>query len=542
MGRFHTFSKRISLPMRELFCLIACFLIVLGCKMPQDHSQSTLWVHADTTVTTYGPYIPIKLPIRKGVKISNPIQLSKGPGGYIFGTNQTGEVYALLDSDGDGLEDSTALYCNVRDFNLRSPSGFASRGDTVYIATAQQIRAFLDTDKDGKADNSWAVFEAIPESGHPYEWTSALTIGPDGWLYCALATDSWNAAPSPDPMGYRGAILRLSPDGKVVERIATGVRSVYGISFNRQGDLFFTDNEGGGNPNEELNLLRKDGFYGHNPAKYPHDSAIPPAYVLQTEVAPSGIAFNGTDNDFGGSAGNLFVAYYGPGERWNRGAIARIDIGQDANGGYAYNEIPVADISKISDLEFGRDGSLYVARHGMADYWYNAVYENQGAIYKLIYDPEYTSFATARKQLPSALSPNSVEAGKQLFAEAACLGCHQVDGTTELLGPNLKNIASQFSRSELLEEIMQPSARIKPSMMGQRIVKKDGQVLLGRVVSSGEQELSVMLVGNMVVQVPRSEIMETESVKESLMYEGLLAGMSEAEVNALLDYLVSLSQ
>ena len=536
------FIYRNPLIMRAFVVIVIGSLIFASCKDQKAELQSSSQLYVDTTVTTYGPYIPIKLPIRKGVKISNPIQLSKGPGGHIFGTNQTGEVYALLDSDGDGLEDSTALYCNVRDLGLRSPSGFASRGDTVYIATAQQIRAFLDTDQDGKADKSWAVFEAIPESGHPYEWTSALTIGPDGWLYCALATDSWNAAPSPDPLGYRGALLRVSPDGQVVERIATGVRSVYGIGFNRQGDLFFTDNEGGGNPNEELNLLRKEGFYGHNPAKYPHDSAIPPTYVLQTEVAPSGIAFNATDNDFGGSAGNLFVAYYGPGERWNRGAIARIEIGQDANGGYSYNEIPVADISKISDLEFGSDGSLYVARHGMADYWYNAVYENQGAIYKLVYDPEFTSFATARKELPSALSPNSVEAGKQIFAEAACLGCHQVDGTTELLGPNLKNIASQFSRSELLEEIMQPSARIKPSMMGQRIIKNDGQVLLGRVVSSGEKELSVMLVGNTVVQVPRSDIRETEAVKESLMYEGLLAGMSEAEANALLDYLVSLSQ
>jgi putative heme-binding domain-containing protein len=528
--------------MRAFVVIVVGSFLLTACKDHRPDSQSNLQLHADTTVTTYGPYVAIKLPINKGIKISNPIQLSKGPREVLFAANQTGEVYALHDSDRDGLEDSLALYCNVHDYGLRSPAGIAHRGDTIYVGTSQEIRAFIDTDQDGKADKSWPVIQGIPESGHPYEWTSALTIGPDGWLYCALATDSWNAAPSPDPEGYRGALLRVSPDGKVVERIATGVRSVYGIGFNRQGDLFFTDNEGGGNPNEELNLLRKKGFYGHNPAKYPHDSVIPPAYVLQTEVAPSGIAFNAVDNDFGGSAGNLFVAYYGPGERWNRGAIARIEIRQEANGGYSYNEIPVADISKISDLEFGMDGSLYVARHGMADYWYNAVYENQGAIYKLVYDPEYTSFATARKELPSVLSPNSVEAGKQLFAEAACLGCHQVDGTTELLGPNLKNIARQFSRSELLEEIVNPSARIKPSMMGQRIIKKDGQVLLGRVVSSDEQELSVMLIGNMVVQVPRSEIRETEAAKESLMYKGLLTGMSETDREALLDYLVSLSQ
>jgi putative heme-binding domain-containing protein len=460
----------------------------------------------------------------------------------MYAANQTGEVYSLHDSDRDGLEDSTALYCNIRDFGLRSPSGFAHRGDTVYIGTSQQIRAFLDTDQDGKANRSWPVFEGIPESGHPYEWTSALTFGPDGWLYCALTTDSWNAAPSSDPDGYRGAILRISPDGKIVQRMATGVRSVYGISFNSSGDLFFTDNEGGGNPNEELNLLIKDGFYGHNPSKYSHDSIIHPAYTLRTELAPAGIQFNRMDNDFGGSGGHLFVGYYGPGERWNRGAVARIEITPGGQGQYSFNEIPVADLPKISDIEFGKDGALYVAQHGMSDYWYNAVYENQGGFYKLIYDPNFTSYATFRQKPAEVLSSNTVETGKLLFAEAACLGCHQVDGTRELLGPNLKDIAKQLSRSEILEEIMDPSARIKPSMMGQQVIKNDGQTLLGRVVSSNEQELSIMLIGNSVVQVPRNEIRETREVQESLMYEGLLTGMSESDIEALLDFLVSLSQ
>ncbi len=114
--------------------------------------------HVDTTVAVYGPYVAVKLPITKGVNIANPIQLKLGPEGVLYGANQTGEVYSLRDTDGDGLEDKALLYCNVRDFGLRSPSGFAHRGDTIYIGTAQQIRAFLDTDKDGKADTSWPRF------------------------------------------------------------------------------------------------------------------------------------------------------------------------------------------------------------------------------------------------------------------------------------------------------------------------------------------------------------------------------------------------
>lgn len=527
--------------------LFSCLLLILifffvGCSSPKE-DKPVYQKYRDTTVSVYGPYMAVKLPISNGVKISNPIQLSLGPGGVLYAANQTGEIYTLQDTDHDGFEDMADLYCNVKDYGLRSPSGFAHRGDTIYIGTAQEIRAFLDLDKDGRADTSWTVFDQIPNSEHPYEWTSGLSFGPDGWLYFALASDSWNAAPSADPHGYRGAILRITTDGKKVERVATGIRSVYGMSFNKHGDLFFADNEGGGNPTEELNLLVNGAFYGHNKAKYNIDFIHTPVFNLETEVAPSGILFNQDDNDFGGGAGNLFVAYYGPGERWLRGGLSRVEVTSLAKGKYSFQEFPIADIPKVSDLAFGSDGNLYVASHGKADYWYNVVYENQGSFYKLIHDPDMkTATANIRARKSKTYSKDAIEAGKQLFAERACLGCHQVDGVTELLGPNLKDIGKRMSREEIMEEIMNPSERIKPSMMAVRITRKDGQVVMGRIVSADERQLSLMAVGNHIVTILREEVKLTEDVKKSLMYENLLNGMTDDEKNALLDFLMSLSK
>jgi hypothetical protein len=51
-----------------------------------------------------------------------------------------------------------------------------------------------------------------------------------------------------------------------------------------------------------------------------------------------------------------------------------------------------------------------------------------------------------------------------------------------------------------------------------------------------------MMVGNHVIRIPRSEIIRTEDETKSLMYEGLLTGMSEADKESLLNYIVSLSQ
>jgi putative heme-binding domain-containing protein len=524
--------------------MLTCLVMTTFFRCSQQQETSA-YHNRDTSVKVHGPYYAVRLPLSKGVKPGNPIQISLGPAGVMFAANQTGEVYTLHDSDGDGLEDSTALYVNVHDFGLRSPVGFAHRGDTVYIGTAQGVHVFLDRDKNFQADTSWVFYNQIPQSEHPYEWTSGLAFGPDGWLYCAITTDSWNAAPAFDPEGKRGSIIRISPDGKTAEQVATGIRSVPGMAFNQQGDLFFVDNEGGGNPTEELNRLVRNAFYGHNKKKYPSDSAkiVAAEFDLQSEVAPSSIEFNFAAASFGGSTGDLYVSYYGPGERWTRGAVGRVVVQRDPDGMYTYREYTIAEIPKLSDLAFGNDGNLYLAHHGKADYWYNAVYKDQGGFYKLVYDPQSDAPVNyVKTREPMNFSENSLEKGKQLFAELGCLGCHQVDGTTELLGPNLKEVAKNFSREEILEEILKPSARIKPSLGGVRITKKDGSILYGRVVNSDKDNLSFMLVGNQVVTVPRTDISKMENEKKSLMFEGLLAHVSTDQRDALLDYLMNLSQ
>lgn len=533
-------SKQALYPQTAFYCGIALIMISFFCCSEKADKKEIQYV--DSSVAVYGPYRVIRLPIKKGVKILNPIQLAQGPAGEIFAANQSGEVYRLIDSDGDEIEDEAVLFCNVSENGLRSPGGFTHRGDTIYIGTSQEIRIYLDKNKDGRADTSWTFFDDIPHSDHPYEWTCGMNIGPDGWLYFVLSTDSWNAGASPDPKGYRGAILKISPDGKQVERLATGLRSVYGMRFNQFGDLFFIDNEGGGNQKEELNQFVKNGFYGHNPDKYVgHDGTLNPVHTFKVEVAPAAISFNNNDNDFGGTAGDLFVAFYGPGERWNRGGVGRVKMERQPDGSYKFEEHAVADVPKLSGLVFGKNGALYLAHHGVADYWYNSIRDTTGGFYKILYDESLKNTPVKKRSLNSTdLSAGSIESGKQLFAEQACSACHATEGSTELLGPNLNGVVSRLSRDEILEEIRLPSKIIKPSMGALRITKKDGKVLLGRAVNADESHISLMLVGNNVLKIPRNEIAKTEPDKKSLMFENLLHDLSQEQINSLLDYITSL--
>jgi putative heme-binding domain-containing protein len=531
-------------PIRASFSWIFfASLIGFSCKQNQTGNEMIPLTLQDTSAVMYAPFIPIKLPISKGVKLGNPIQISLGPGNLIYASNQSGEIYTLWDSDHDGYEDSTALYVNVQDYGLRSPVGFASKGDTVYIGTAQQVRAFLDQDGDFVADTSWVFFDQIPESNHPYEWTSGMRFDKAGFLYLTLASDSWNASPSPDPNKYRGAILKVSPDGKSAEKIATGIRSVPAMAFHESGELFFVDNEGGGNPTEELNRLTMYSNYGHNPAKYPEaKDSKGPEYSLISEIAPSGMEFIPANSQFASQGGNLLVSFYGPGERWNRGGLGLISISKSETGEFTYSEETIADIAKISDLAFGADGSLYLAHHGKADYWYNSIFPEEGGFYKIVYDPSLEGKTLPKRELPSKdFSKDELLAGKQLFAEQACLGCHNVTNEEELLGPNLAGIGSRMSRAEILDEINNPSERIKPSMMGVRIFLKDNRQLSGRILNSNEKELTLMQIGNKSIVILREEILKTENIEKSMMYAGLLGGLTEAQQNHLLSYLQSLN-
>lgn len=520
------------------------FISLASCQKPAGETRSfrtTIERHIDTTVTVFGTYAVVKLPVKTGVKVWNPVQVVRGPDDVIYAANHTGEIYSLTDTDGDNLEDHATLYCDVKEQGLRSPASIAFNGRDLYVGTAQEVRIYSDNDGDRKAESNRSFLKDIPHSEHPYEWCSGLTFDPDGNLYLVLTTDSWNAGASPDPYGWRGSILSISADGRKVERFATGVRSVASMVFTEHGDLLFIDNEGGGNPTEELNVALKGHFYGHNPLKFGNPRITEPIFNLETEVAPAGMEFNPAANDFGGTGGDLFIAFYGPGERWNRGAIGHLEITKKSDSVYKVKEFPLAKgIPKVSDLTFGSNGDLYVAHVGRTDYWYQPVDSAEGAFYRLIYAPWVIPSPIEAESQTINSSESTLELGRDLFARAACSACHSVDGKTELIGPNLKDIGHVYSRDELFEEINSPSLRIKPSMIASMITLENGETMLGRIISSDEKRVRLMIVGNRIIDIPKDKIAKEEFSRRSLMYEDLLHGMSAEEVDALLSYLISL--
>ena len=486
-------------------------------------SRAVIEKHLDPSVKVYGKYAAVKLPITNGPKLWNPTVIEAAPDGTIYVANYTGEIFTLHDTDGDGLEDSTTLFCNVKDDKLRYPTGLAIKNGEVYVATTQEIRIYKDTNGDGVADESRTFFKDFPWTLHYWDWTFALNFGPDGHLYAILCTDYLNGKRAPDPKGLRGSILRIAPDGKSFERHAYGLRFPYGMTFNHLGDLFFSDNKGGGNPTEEFNRVVKGGYYGHNDKKYPdHGPKIDPLVQIKHGYGSGGLCANSPTNDFDGAAGDVFFACWGPDGRWERGSIVRIKLSKQSDGTYKAVEIPVAkSLPKVADLAFGKDGSLYAARFGREGRMHVPYKEAEGDVYRFFHapwlEPNAKDATTHVKRVTG-----DVKRGKQLYTELACASCHALDGTTELLGPNLKGIGDMFARSEMMTAIVDPSASLKSGHETTEITKKSGDVLIGRMVSTDEERTTIMLPGNLEVVIPAKDVAKSETLEQSLMPAGLL--------------------
>ena len=518
-----------------LRAIVLSVVLAAGVGVGAEPTREIIEKHRDPKIRVYGDYSLVKLPIKTGVKLWNPTAIAKDSKGRMWAANYVGEIYSLHDKDGDGLEDHAELFCNVKDDKLYYPTTILWLGDELLVGTPKEIRAYKDTDGDFKADESRVFFNDFPCGGHLFDWTFALELGPDGKVYLIFCTDYLGPNPPPDPKGYRGAIVTLSKDGTNPEIYATGLRYAYGMALTEEGDVFFTDNNGGGNPTEEINFAEKGKFYGHNTKKYGELPAVQSLVKIKNGFGSGGLEYNSKKNDFAGTAGNLFMACWGPDGRWDRGSLLRFELSKKADGGYDAKEIFVtSEFPKIIDLKFADNGDLYIAQFGKEGPSHRPADKPYGAIYRMM----ATDWAKA--DVPLAKLPfvkGDKEKGKALF-DARCGACHLAErNKKKMLGPNLAEIGKMFDRKEILRDIKDPSAGIKTDYEQYHVTKKDGTTYIGRKLWARRGEVRLVTAGNQVVHLKRGETASQKMVEGSMMPPDLLEGLSEQDINDLLAYL-----
>jgi putative heme-binding domain-containing protein len=147
-----------------------------------------------------------------------------------------------------------------------------------------------------------------------------------------------------------------------------------------------------------------------------------------------------------------------------------------------------------------------------------------------------TRAAVLEKFKPALTLPGDAAKGKQVFAAAGCIACHQLEGVGLPVGPDLRSVVPH-TPEKLFNSILDPSAIIEPGFAAYHCTLKTGEQLYGIVATETSSSLTMKLPGNVVRSVLRSEISELKATKTSLMPDGLEATLTAQSLADLIAYL-----
>lgn len=259
--------------------------------------------------------------------LDQPRQMIESKNGTIFIGERSGQIIALLDSDGNGQADSKRVIAD----DLTYSTGVSIFEGDLYFSEINKIWKIQDIDNWLQKNSSGfpekiLVTQDLPEDKwHGWKW---LKHNAEGDIYTNVGAPC-NICLSENPQ--YASILRLSDDNW--EYVARGVRNSVGFDFHPETNkLYFGDNGrdwlGDNSPACELNRVDEDGlFYG-----FPYQHAlnvkdpeygdlesgydyVDPILELGAHVAPTGLAFYDGEMFPKKYKNNIFITLHGS---WNR--------------------------------------------------------------------------------------------------------------------------------------------------------------------------------------------------------------------------------
>lgn len=139
------------------------------------------------------------------------------------------------DTDGDGRADRFKDF--VTGLNLSTGLAFGHGG--VYVLQAPYLLFYADRNRDDVPDGDPEVVLSGFGLEDAQSMVNHLTWGPDGWLYGVTGSTATNRVRDVE---FQQAVWRFHPLSKRFELFCEGGGNLFGLTFDADGNLFFSSN------------------------------------------------------------------------------------------------------------------------------------------------------------------------------------------------------------------------------------------------------------------------------------------------------------
>jgi azurin/glucose/arabinose dehydrogenase len=225
-------------------------IILLILNFTQGFSQNRPLVEEDF-------YRIVTLPVPEGVQLEVG-GLAVMPDGRLGVSTRRGDVWLVSNPY---MKNGTSPTYKRFASGLHESLGLAFIKGNLWATQRGEVTILKDTNGDEVADE-YEAFYKFPLAGNYHEYTYGPLLLPDndmlftlnlGWEGKGVSLSKW-----------RGWMLKISPDAKMTPW-ATGLRSPAGMGFLKNGDIFYTENQGDWVGSGRMTHLEKGDFAG-NPA------------------------------------------------------------------------------------------------------------------------------------------------------------------------------------------------------------------------------------------------------------------------------------
>lgn len=171
---------------------------------------------------------------------------------------------------------------------LHEPLGMAYRNGDFYLAQRGELTRLRDTDQDGKADLYENIYTwELVGNYHEYSYGPVFLPNGDmlvtlnlGWVGRGASLSKW-----------RGWMVKITAGGEL-KPLASGMRSPAGFGLNKNGDIFYAENQGDWVGSGRISHVEEGDFLGHPEGlKWSQEADSPLSLKMEDVNDEEGLSF-----------------------------------------------------------------------------------------------------------------------------------------------------------------------------------------------------------------------------------------------------------